>query len=147
MEKSPYCFPSACKVAVDFPVHTSHSFGWEIADPILVAVTFPVGYGDSLSPVYVIDGYSSDGTNITIPIASLIGLTAAEADAITGDWREILQAILLKAVEHHRTYRWSLQPQTYNPFGMNLFRTQTFDRHFGITFYTDMGEPNVAPEP
>ena len=41
-------------------------------------------------------GYESDGTSITIPIASVIGLTAAEADTVTGDWREVLQAVLLR---------------------------------------------------
>jgi len=92
-------------------------------------------------------GYEFDGTSITIPIASVIGLTTEEADAVTGDWREILQAVLLRAVEYHRSFVWSEQFRTYNAFGMNLFRTQTFDRHFSITFYTDMGEANVAPEP
>jgi hypothetical protein len=92
-------------------------------------------------------GYAADETSLTIPIASLIGLTAAEADAVTGDCREILQAILLRAVEYHQSFVWSEQPRTYNAFGMNLFRTQTLDRHFAITFHVDMGEANVAPEP
>jgi hypothetical protein len=106
------------------------------------------GYGfRKFAPMLLFSGYVSDGTSITIPIADLIGLTAAEADAVTGDWREILQAILLHAVEYHRSFVWSERPRTYNAFGMNLFRTQTLDRHFGITFYTDMGAPNVAPEP
>jgi len=135
------------EVSVSIPNHAEYNFGAVVAATISVVVTFPSEYGTELSPGYVIEGYSSDGTNIIIPIASLVGLTAAEADAITGDWREILQAILLKAVEHHRTYRWSLQPRTYNPFGMNLLNSRTFDRHFGITFYTDMGAPHIAPEP
>jgi hypothetical protein len=118
-------------------------------EPGEIALT---GYvGDPLNtrfdPPLLWPSYASDGTSIIIPIADLIGLTAAEADATTGDWREILQAILLTAVEYHRSFTWSDQPRTYNAFGMNLLHTQTFDRHFGITFYTDMGEPNVAPEP
>lgn len=92
-------------------------------------------------------GYESDGTSITIPIASVIGLTDAEADTVTGDWREILQAVLLRSVEYHRSFVWSERLRTYNAFGMNLPNSRTFDRHFGITFYTDMGEPNVAQEP
>jgi hypothetical protein len=99
------------------------------------------------SPEQVIPGYSSDGTSITLPIASLIGLTAAEADAVTGDWREILQAILLRAVEYHRSWTWHQQPRAYSPFGMNLLNRRTFDRRFSITFHVDMGEANVAPEP
>jgi len=100
-----------------------------------------------LPPIALWPGYESDGTSITIPIASMIGLTAEEADAVTGDWREILQAVLLRSVEYHRSFTWSEQPRTYNAFGMNLLNSRTFDRHFSIAFYTDMGEPNVAPEP
>jgi hypothetical protein len=100
-----------------------------------------------LSPEKVLPGYSSDGTNISIPIASVIGLTAAEADAVTGDWREILQAILLRAVEYHKTWVWSDQTRTYEPFKMDLLNSRTFDRRFLIHFIVDMGEPNVAPEP
>jgi hypothetical protein len=77
----------------------------------------------------------------------LIGLTAAEADAVTGDWREILQAIFLRAVEYHRSWSWRKQPRAYTPFGMNMLTRRTFDRRFSITFHVDMGEANVAPEP
>lgn len=45
-------------------------------------------------PTTLIDGYASDGTNITLPIADLPGLTVAEANAATGDGREIVRAIL-----------------------------------------------------
>ena len=99
------------------------------------------------APKLVFPGYRANWTTVVIPIADLIGLTAEEADAVTGDWREILQAILLRAVEYHNAWTWSDRPRCYSPFGMNLFRTQTFDRHFAITFYVDMGEANVAPEP
>ena len=100
-----------------------------------------------LSPEQVLPGYSSDGTSITFPIASVIGLTSAEADAVTGDWREIIQAILLRAVEYHKTWEWSDQTRTYEPFVLNLLNSRTFDRHFLIHFLVNMGEPNIAPEP
>lgn len=38
--------------------------------------------------------WSEDGTNITVPLASFSGLTAAHADAAGGDIREIIYAIL-----------------------------------------------------
>jgi hypothetical protein len=100
-----------------------------------------------ISPEQAISGYSSDGTSITMPIASLIGLTAAEADATTGDWREILQAILLRAIEYQQTWVWSDRPVTYRIFGHNQYARETLDRNFAVTFFTNMGEPNVAPEP
>ena len=39
-------------------------------------------------------GATSDGTDLTIPIAAITGLTAADVDATTGDWRELMFNIL-----------------------------------------------------
>lgn len=41
-----------------------------------------------------IPGYTSDGTNITIPIADIPGLTAPEAHTTTGDVRKLLYHLL-----------------------------------------------------
>jgi hypothetical protein len=38
--------------------------------------------------------WTSDGTDVTLPIASVPELTAAEADVTTGDIRKIMYAIL-----------------------------------------------------
>lgn len=46
-------------------------------------------------PVSICSGYTFDGTSITIPLACLPGLTALEADAVSGDWGDIFQSILL----------------------------------------------------
>ena len=98
-------------------------------------------------PELLFPGYSSDSANITIPIAIFQGLSAEEADAVTGDCRKILQAIFLRAVECDESFVWSGKARTYEPFKMDLLNSRTFDRHFLFHFYTDMGEPNVAPEP
>lgn len=45
-------------------------------------------------PTDLIPGYTSDGTSITIPLASLPQLTAAEANATTGNGMEVLRAIV-----------------------------------------------------
>lgn len=45
-------------------------------------------------PTTLFPGYTSDGTNITIPITSLSNLSAAEADAATGDGRALVYGIL-----------------------------------------------------
>jgi hypothetical protein len=91
--------------------------------------------------------YTSDGTNITIPIADLEGLTAEEADAATGDWRKILQAFLLSAVTYHRSFVWSDQPRTYSAFSAEFERVPTLVRRFLIAFHTTLSEANVAQEP
>lgn len=46
-----------------------------------------------LKPTDVIAGYSFDGTNISIPLAGIEGLTAAEANAATGDGRAVTHSL------------------------------------------------------
>lgn len=53
----------------------------------------------SAVPTDWIANWSEDGTNITVPIASFPELTAAEADATTGDIRQIVWAIVTKLYE------------------------------------------------
>jgi hypothetical protein len=48
-------------------------------------------------PTQLFPGYTSDGTSITIPLADLTGLTAAEANATSGNAMEILRTIIDKA--------------------------------------------------
>ena len=45
-------------------------------------------------PTTFLASWSEDATNITLPIASVTGLTAAEADGASGDIREILRTLL-----------------------------------------------------
>ncbi|MEG4529889.1 hypothetical protein [Microcoleus sp. D2_18a_D3] len=47
-----------------------------------------------VAPAEIFTGYTSDGTNITIPLASLPGLTAEEANATTGNVMEVSRQIL-----------------------------------------------------
>lgn len=51
------------------------------------------------TPTTTIPSYSSDGTNMTIPIASITGLTTAEAHTTTGD----IRAIILRLMTHFNT--------------------------------------------
>lgn len=45
------------------------------------------------APTNLFAGMSEDGTDLTIPIASIPELTAAEADAVTGDLRKLIYAL------------------------------------------------------
>lgn len=45
-------------------------------------------------PTELFPGYAFDGTDITIPLADLAALSSAEANATTGDGREVLRALL-----------------------------------------------------
>ena len=54
----------------------------------------PLQAGQDPRPTDFFSNYASDGVNITIPIADIAGLTAAEADAATGNAAELLHKLL-----------------------------------------------------
>lgn len=48
----------------------------------------------SIVPTDWLTSWAEDATDITLPLASVAGLTAAEADAATGDIRKITYSLL-----------------------------------------------------
>ena len=56
------------------------------------------------APNALFTSWSEDGTDITVPIASITDLTAGEADGTTGDWR----AVLLRILGHSFNYNEGL---------------------------------------
>lgn len=99
------------------------------------------------APYLLWPGYSSDGTAITIPLADLNPiLDAAEAHTTTGDWRKIMQSLLLHASEFYLNIVLSGEtpPSTYrskvvvNHDARHPVLGQTYRRscrsHFNITF-------------
>lgn len=80
---------------------------------------------------------SEDGTNITLPIASVTDLTAAEADGTTGDWRTLMGRI----IDHVYAYYNGLAPAD-KPQKFALRRTRSesgasIRRQYIIDWYTD----------
>jgi hypothetical protein len=61
-------------------------------------------------PTQLFPGYISDGTTITIPIADLPGLSAAEANAATGNAMEVLRTIIAKAESQLMTLAPTARP-------------------------------------
>jgi len=100
------------------------------------------------TPTTWISSWSENGTYITVPIASFSELSAAEADADTGDIRKIAFAI----IEH----LWD----TYNglasadrPTKMTVAKTATVNTTYNkltsrytFTFETDIGTQEVRAE-
>lgn len=102
-----------------------------------VATVTGIGGGHGrFTPYLLWPGYSSDGTDIVIPIASIPGLTAAQADSTTGDWRDILQALLLSSRTYMLGLAWSERPKTYHVFGMDQFQRTDLLRTVRTSFHT-----------
>ena len=100
------------------------------------------------TPTTWIANWSEDETDITVPLATFSELTAAEADATTGDIRKIAFAI----IEHlYSTYNSTLAAD--RPAKWTMQKTATVNTtlnkiisRYSITFETDFGTQEVREE-
>jgi hypothetical protein len=105
------------------------------------------------APTTLWPSYTSDGTNITIPIAALDGLTDAEAHTSTGDWRSIMLAICSTAYRHYSELLTADKPTmfiasmpTITPVSSGTL-AGTFKTTYSFVFYNEYCVPDVADEP
>lgn len=106
------------------------------------------------APTALFPGYTSDGTNITIPIAALDGLTAAEAHTTTGDWRQIVIAMLSTLYKHYagltagvdRPVAITVSAPSVSPVTSGSLSGK-FLTTYEVRAYNDYATPNVADEP
>ena len=105
------------------------------------------------APTSLWPGYTSDGTNITIPIAALDGLTSAEANAVTGDWRSIMLSICSTAYSHYIGLATADRPTAFQAGAPSIQAvtsgtlTDTFKTTYSFIFNNAYCTPNVADEP
>ena len=74
-----------------------------------------------------IANWSEDATNITVPIATFTEMTAAEADATTGDIRKVVFAIL-----EHLWGIWYATAAADRPAKMTMDRSISIDDGSGV---------------
>lgn len=101
------------------------------------------------TPTSWLPDWSEDETDITLPIASLPQLTAAEADAVTGDIRKIAFAIVDKLYAV-----WMDTATADRPSKLTLTRGTSVNDQTGVilrsyTFQFELGSVSeeVADEP
>lgn len=75
--------------------------------------------------------YTSNGTNMTLPIASFPELTAAEADVTTGDIRKLLYAFIERC-----WVKWNSLATADKSTKMVLAKNSFVDSTTGITTHT-----------
>ena len=98
-----------------------------------------------LLPKSVIPSWSSDGTDVTFSLDDIEELTAEEADAVTGDSRKILFALL------YRWYNWYISG-IVQPNQMDIGVWQSEDTQgngvtqFQVWFDVSRGSIEVRPE-
>ncbi len=103
----------------------------------------------NLAPSHWLDGYTADSSGITIPLTALPGLSAAEANATTGDIRKVARALFAAL---HAAYLGEAEAD--RPQQMELSRytnidesTDTTARSYTARFVVEVGEEEVVDEP
>lgn len=100
----------------------------------------------ALIPTAVFSGYIATGTEITIPLAALPGLTSAEANATTGDAREILRIILEKyaAVIESLSSENKPEKMLMNRGGLVGLSATQIRRSYNISFDESVGTTSTT---
>lgn len=103
----------------------------------------------NLSPSHWLPGYSADSSAVTVPLAALPGLSAAEAHATTGDIRKVARAVLAALWA-----AWLGEETADRPQRMQLSRgtsvddlTETTTRTYTATFRVATTGEEVVDEP
>jgi hypothetical protein len=65
------------------------------------------------APSTWIASWSEDGTDVTFPLASVPEMTAAEADATTGDFRKCMFALVEKWYSHYNSLATADKPTRF----------------------------------
>jgi hypothetical protein len=105
------------------------------------------------SPSALFPNYSSNGTNITIPLADIEGLTAAEAHTTSGDWRNIFLSICHTALQHYDSLATADKPQAFTADMPTVGRVRTgalagsLRQVYSFEFYNELPITDVADEP
>ena len=105
------------------------------------------------APTALFPGYTSDGTYITIPIAAITGLTAAEAHATSGDWRNVLLSICYTALAHYDSLPTEDRPQAFSADMPTVGRVRTgalagsLRQVYQFEFYNELPTTDVVDEP
>jgi len=103
---------------------------------------------DPLPPSWMAN-WSEDATNITVPLATFTKLTAAEADASSGDIRKVLYAMC-----DHLWGIWNATAVADRPANMTITRGSQIDdtspddatRTFVFSFNTTISADEVTAE-
>jgi hypothetical protein len=119
--------------------------------PVLAAALLPIPPTQEYwAPGELFDSWTEDGTNITVPLASWPDMTAAIADATTGDSRKVVVSFCQQAFTWYNNLadRPTAVTVAYSPGRMQSSGDYTNKQkvEFKITAYLDYPSGAVTDE-
>lgn len=100
-------------------------------------------------PTDWLPNYAFTEPDITIPRTDLDGITAAEADATTGDIREVVRGLLEALYQEHQSAVFAdrlTQFRISKSVSPNV-EANTQEITYSVRCIVDVGDVNVIPEP
>ena len=98
------------------------------------------------APTALIAGWSEDGTDVTFPLASVPGLTAANSDAVTGDWRDILLFLVEQAFNHYNGLATADRPTKVTISRQRVDRQSAVRYQYNLAIESDVTLGEVVAE-
>lgn len=106
------------------------------------------------APTSIWPSYTYGSSTLSIPLAALDGLTAADADAATGDWRAIMLAILQTLFRHYNALASADRPTAlipkaplaYNIQDSSLVYPSSLRLTYSVDAYTAYASPTIKAE-
>ena len=105
------------------------------------------------APTALFSGYEFDGTNISIPIEDIIGLTPGEAHATTGDWRNIWLPLCYTVLTYVDNLPTADKPVAITVDLPSITRIRSgslsgsLKQTYQFVFYNELPDTNVVDEP
>lgn len=100
-----------------------------------------------LLPTDYIAAWSEDATNVTFPIASIANLSAAEADAASGDMRKVLYDFMENLYTKYSGFATADKPVNMVIRKASIASDTAIKRQYIIEFTNSFASENVADEP
>ena len=100
------------------------------------------------APTSWFTGWSEDGIDITLPITSVRELTAAEADAVSGDIRKVCFALVEEMYQQYNALATDDKPGKFTITKIASLNASTgiLTNTYTVKVYTEIGSQEVADE-
>jgi hypothetical protein len=98
------------------------------------------------APSSLFASWSEDGTDITVPIASITDLTAAEADGTTGDWRDVMLRILDHVYNYNEGLATADSPTKFTVTSRRYEQSGSIVQSYTMNVFTDVDANSTTAE-
>ena len=98
------------------------------------------------APSSLFPSWSENGTTISVPIASIANLTAAEADGTTGDWRAVIGRLVDDVYNYDNALATADSPTKFTITRQRFESGTSIVYRYSIDWVTDIDANSTTAE-